>query len=94
METPIEDYSNFDHDEQMVEVAGKTFNYDNSSGKSSFVNGANTINSFYISKTEITQKVYKSVMSGITITDFYDIEQTLCENPFYVCKKAMNMLFQ
>ena len=79
--TPIEDYSNFDHDEQMVEVAGKTFNYDNSSGKSSFVNGENTINSFYISKTEITQGVYKSVMSGITITDFYDIEQTLCENP-------------
>lgn len=79
--TPSVDYSNFDHDEQMVEVAGKTFNYDNSSGKSSFVNGENTINSFYISKTEITQGVYKSVMSGITITDFYDIEQTLCENP-------------
>lgn len=79
--TPIEDYSNFDHDAQMVKVEGKTFNYDNSSGKSSFENGANTINSFYISKTEITQKVYKSVMSGITITDFNDIEQTLCENP-------------
>lgn len=76
--TPIEDYSNFDHAAQMVKVEGKTFNYDNSSGKSSFVNGANTINSFYISKTEITQKVYKSVMSGITITDSSD---TLCENP-------------
>lgn len=79
--TPSVDYSNFNHDAQMVEVAGKTFNYDNSSGESSFEDGANTINSFYISKTEITQKVYKSVMSGITITDFYDIEQTLCENP-------------
>lgn len=79
--TPIEDYSNFDHDEQMVEVAGKTFNYDNSSGKSSFKDGANTINSFYISKTEITQEVYKSVMSGITITDSNNTEQTLCENP-------------
>lgn len=79
--TPIEDYSNFDHDEQMVEVAGKTFNYDNSSGKSSFVNGENTINSFYISKTEITQKVYKSVMRDITITYSNGTEQTLCENP-------------
>jgi predicted outer membrane repeat protein len=79
--TSIEDYSNFDHDEQMVKVEGKTFNYDNSTGESSFVDGENTINSFYISKTEITQEVYKSVMSGITITDFYDIEQTLCQNP-------------
>lgn len=79
--TSIEDYSNFDHDEQMVEVAGKTFYYDNSSGKSSFVNGANTINSFYISKTEITQEVYKSVMHDITITYSSGTEQTLCENP-------------
>lgn len=76
--TPSVDYSNFNHDAQMVEVAGKTFNYDNSSGESSFEDGANTINSFYISKTEITQGVYKSVMSGITITDSSD---TLCENP-------------
>lgn len=79
--TPVEDYSNFDHGEQMVKVAGKTFNYDNSTGESSFEDGANTINSFYISKTEITQKVYKSVMSGITITDSSGIVQTLCENP-------------
>ena len=79
--TPIVDYSNFDHDAQMVKVEGKTFNYDNSSGKSSFVHGENTINSFFISKTEITQEVYKSVMSGITITDSRDTEQTLCENP-------------
>lgn len=76
--TSIVDYSNFDHDEQMVKVEGKTFNYDNSTGESSFVDGENTINSFYISKTEITQEVYKSVMSGITITDSSD---TLCENP-------------
>lgn len=79
--TPIVDYSNFDHATQMFMVASKTFDYDNSSGKSSFEDGANTINSFYISKTEITQKVYKSVMSGITITDSRDTEQTLCENP-------------
>lgn len=80
--TSIVDYSNFDHDTQMVRVASQTFNYDNNSGESSFVNGSNTINSFYISKTEITQGVYKSVMSGIKITDFYNTEQTLCENPF------------
>ncbi len=79
--TSIVDYSNFDHDAQMVKVDSKVFNYDNSSGESSFVHGENTINSFYISKTEITQGVYKSVMSGITITDSSDTEQTLCENP-------------
>lgn len=79
--TPSVDYSNFNHDAQMVEVAGKTFYYDNSSGKSSFVNGENTINSFYISKTEITQEVYKSVMRDITITYSNGTEQTLCENP-------------
>lgn len=79
--TPIEDYSNFDHAAQMVKVEGKTFNYDNSSGESSFVNGENTINSFYISKTEITQEVYKSVMRDITITYSNGTEQTLCENP-------------
>lgn len=79
--TPIEDYSNFDHGEQMVKVEGKTFNYDNSSGESSFEDGANTINSFYISKTEITQKVYKSVMRDITITYSNGTVETLCENP-------------
>jgi|GEM_PF-1238439 len=77
----IVDYSNFDHDAQMVKVEGKTFGYDNSSGKSSFGDGENTIGSFYISKTEITQGVYKSVMSGINITDVNDTEQTLCKNP-------------
>lgn len=79
--TPIEDYSNFDHATQMVKVEGKTFNYDNSSGESSFEDGANTINSFYISKTEITQGVYKSVMRDITITYSSGTVQTLCENP-------------
>lgn len=78
---PIEDYSNFDHAAQMVKVEGKTFNYDNFSGKSSFEDGANTINSFYISKTEITQEVYKSVMRDITITYSSGTKQTLCENP-------------
>lgn len=79
--TPIVDYSNFDHDAQMVMVAETTFDYDNSSGESSFEDGSNTINSFYISKTEITQEVYKSVMRDITITDSRDTVQTLCENP-------------
>lgn len=79
--TPIEDYSNFDHAAQMVKVEGKTFNYDNSSGESSFEDGTNTINSFYISKTEITQEVYKSVMRDITITYSSGTKQTLCENP-------------
>lgn len=77
----IVDYSEFDHDTQMVKVDGITFGYDNSSGKSSFGDGENTIGSFYISKTEITQGVYKSVMSGINITDVNDTEQTLCKNP-------------
>lgn len=79
--TPVEDYSNFDHAAQMVKVEGKTFNYDNSSGESSFEDGTNTINSFYISKTEITQGVYKSVMRDITITHSSGTVQTLCENP-------------
>ena len=79
--TSIVDYSNFDHAAQMVQVASKTFNYDNSSGESSFEDGANTINSFFISKTEITQKVYKSVMRDITITDSSGTVQTLCQNP-------------